>query len=299
MADFYFGNLATGLVKRPAPESGMDASSVGETDAMTFTNGGAFQSNSAGTHREFNMGWGVQEKSVMNFLNEFRNGVYGTGLLYMVDPFATNHMPPHWANPGLTCFGWPSLIGPGVKPVRTDTVAPNPTIPFPAIPQGMPASGAKYPVMGTVGAVPERKLTLLIPADRDLHLGFAGMVTGGAALRMRTITRAGAYGPVSDLTMLNPAGTTRLNTKVSGAAYRAVQVYMTPTVPGGGNINLVSSKAIYALPTESPVLTGVHTEGEGHTGLVMEEVTTTYIQAARNRKLVSTAAKFTEIEAWL
>lgn len=299
MADFYFGNLNTGLIKRPAPETGLDATSVGTSESMNFTDGGAYVSNSAGTHREFNMSWSVQEKGTMSFLNEYRNGVHGDGLLYMVDPFAVNHMPPHWANPGLTCRGWPSLLGAGVKPVRTNTVVPNPNIPFPVVPQGMPAYGAQYALSGTVGVIPERKLTLLIPADRDLHLGFSGSVTAGAALRMRPITRAGAYGPITDLVMLSPTGTTRLNTKVAGATYRAVQVYMTASAPGGGSVTLVSSKAVYALPTETPVLTGTHIEGEGHTGLVIDEPTTTYVQAARGRKLVSTAAKFTEVEAWL
>lgn len=662
MADFYFGNLATGLVKRPAPKTDMDGSAVGESETLSFANGGAFVSQSEGTHREFNLSWGVQEKSVMNWLNEYRNGVYGTGLLYMVDPFATNHMPPHWANPGLTCKGWPSLVSPSVQPtaapaatvtnlyprpsfetvssltqvLRTNlalnpngvsngaaatvpnnatqttvtrgsvpathplgittafrSVAAEPTdsnamnaynldglmgtvvvrrvgawffsgaanftaelrfsggatsgpVPMPQntwtwvetptaanshitaivsraggangntvymtgvvamdLPDGvvmpqrldggmtntadtlytwtgaangsstteagyqisgvgpsydsaayvvsssewaasglrsarifprqftnsymffsgstyftigktytvsmtifqrapqpeprswealqlqyregttrvavaapenragavrvsitftvsvnglvvlvngssqdlfyddllitegatqypffdgntrfldgttgawsgvanaststitrtpgnMPNTGAQYLLQGATGVVPPRKLTLLIPEDRDLYLGFSGVSSAGATLRMQTITREGAYGPVQDLTMLDPAGTTRLNTKVSGGQYRGVQVYMTPTAPGGGTINLVSSKAVYALPTETPTLTGGHIEGEGHTGLRFSETPTmTYVQAANGRKLVSTAANFTEMEAWL
>lgn len=475
MADFYFGNLNTGLVKRPAPETGMGASAVGTSEALEFANGGAYIAQSDGTHREFDLSWGAQNKSVMGFLSDYRNGLYGNGLLYMVDPFAANVMPPHWASPALTCAGWPSLLGPGTQPVRvavgavvrtnlTDNPAPVSTagwngavtgviatfsngapafqttlttattayifsdsivgsvatgetitmamdvefpdgIPvalsvrahsragnvyysqgsytIPANPQGvirvkvtfvapagvpandldlsvvgsgsapigtriragrltiergatsgdyfdgsttfvdgtttrwtgdaglstsellrsysdLPNSGAQYSLVGTPGTVPQRKLTLLIPEDRDLYLGFTGTASAGAALRMQTITRDGAYGPLTDLTMLNPAGSTRLNTKVSGASYRAVQVYMTPTAAGGGTVTLVSGKAVYALPTETPALTGGHLPGEGHTGLRFDGTPTmTYIQAARGRALVSTAAKFTEIEAWL
>lgn len=671
MADFYFGNLVTGLRKRPAPETGMGASAVGSEESLAFANGGAYVTSSDGTHREFSMSWPVQEKSVMAFLNEYRNGQYGAGLLYMVDPFATNAMPPHWATPGLTCQGWPSLVGPSNKPtlapasvvtnlvtnpnfdtagpvttVRTN-LATNPrvasatamgarwfgtgggagtttwgnaggalssqyarktwtvassqgndvgfqssgsvrfagtpgqiftisaymrhnsgvdysaiagiqpydaagtagtvvwmpsgttvtsewtrisgtftlpadtasfivifsnrgnwagsvvggTLDFSAllveqsptlgdyfdgttaaageytygwsgtanastsvqqaptvvgasvspsqgvvwqgvengdkilrarftptgafgisgfatttagphtflfrartswtgslrvrnggaiqtevltpvvagvwkehrvlVPEGasgvanvgfvgrngdgwvggdmlevehlliipgnytgpyfdgstkflsgnagewtgtpnaststlaltsgynMPNNGAKYSLTGIPGSVPERKLTLLIPEDRDLYLGFSG-VASGAAVRMQTVTRDGAYGPVQDLTLLDPNGTIRLNTKVSGGAYSAVQVYLTATVAGAATVNLVSSKAVYALPTETPDLTGDHMPGEGHTGLRFSAAPTmTYIQAVNGRKKVSAAASFTEIEAWL
>lgn len=461
MADFYFGNLTTGLVKRPAPLTGMDASTFGSSENMVFQNGGAYVSQSAGTHRKFEMSWGVQEKSVMNFLADYRNGVHGTGLLYMVDPFATNIMPPHWANPSLTCEGWPSLVGAAFKPVlsaggtvtnlvsnpnlsvnttgwqtggpalvrsqfggrwwvpaaantytyasatgaagkfystsirvrgpvgtsvvtaSTDNIVGSVTnqvagvipasgelvlnstsnravsggalafglslgagatgvfvteayleeVPGVGVAPGvyfdgstvfvngtagkwngaanastssisrtygnLPNMGAQYTLTGAIGAVPTRKLTLLIPEDRDLHFGFSG-VSSGVSLRMQPITRDGAFGPVSNITLLSPTASTRLNTKVSGAQYRAVQIYMTPTVAGGGTINLVSSKAIYAYPSESPVLTGGHSEGEGHTGLQFSDAPTmTYIQAVNGKQKVSTAANFTEIEAWL
>lgn len=684
MADFWFGNLRRAGYF-PAPNSGMDADSIGVSDQMDFANGGAYVAQSAGTHREFNLSWGVQEKSVMNFLKDYRNGVHGTGLLYMVDPFAANALPPHWANPGLTCEGWPSLVGPSVKPVRaapvtvtnvvtnpsfeatgaTTTVrinvVPDPagtnvaratkwdggggatttlqslgnavpempsnkafrmtfttassnsaggvghngTIPVAAgqvytfslharaansqslgvevkffdsggatistvtgakqqvpfqtaarlstsatapagavnaqllavsaaggvawpinswleataflveaspvlgdyfdgttapvsdfsfawagtanasssvqtgvaafgysynrvagisstawaaagarsmrqiptsttsfdnytdipvaplglkpstkytflatvyipaaitgntqgnsrslfvylanatlvsgstpgaqapnvagtynlratfttpaaftgtnsirlyhggqtgsgelywdkvgivegdykgpffdgstefldgtkgawtgapdaststlarTPGGMPNTGAQYTLTGEVGAVPSRKLQLLVPQDRDLWLGFSGVATNGAVLRMRGITRDGAYGPVSDVPLLDPSDSIRLNTKVSGTQYSAIQLYMTTTVPGTATITLVSGKAVYSLQSDSPVLTGDHVEGDGHTGFRLGDISTAYIQAADGHQYVTTATKATEIEAWI
>lgn len=469
MADFYFGNMMTGLLKRPAPKTGMDASSAGVSDVLEFANGGAYVTLSDGTHREFDMSWAIGEKSTLDFLNDYRNGRYGTGLLYMVDPFATNHMPPHWANPALTCRGWPSLLAPAVRPVLgyattrinetinpsfttnvagwngvvaapltweagrgkltvgsavaanaillseatatpytigtlksarmkvtnsratsaqfrvsirgynassaqvgTDVYGPIVTIPANSTAElivsganlttagtvsyklclwtvsalavgnivyvddvitetGAVAGGyfdgyskglgglaatwagtpdasnsllpmgesAKYTLSGAAGEVPQRMLTLLIPEDRDLYIGFSGSAVN-AAVRMQTITREGLYGPVQDVTLLDPSASVRMNTKVSGGAYKAVQVYMTPTATGVATVTLVSSKAIYALPTETPVLTGEHIPGEGHTGLRFNgEPMMTYVQAANGRKKVSAAATFTEIEAWL
>lgn len=643
MADFWFGNLRRAGYF-PAPNSGMDADSIGVSDQMDFANGGAYVAQSAGTHREFNLSWGVQEKSVMNFLKDYRNGVHGTGLLYMVDPFAANALPPHWANPGLTCEGWPSLVGPSVKPVRAAPVtvtnlATNPRLmstgspvtvrtnfysgertvngtgagaalttgvsyagltwdrftegtttagilrtfaslaaltngatyttqyevandgaspvtisldwcdtgfwggsiapgerrvisitgskatydavyrfsdlvlganqsilirntmieqapilkPFfngstpsdgtftyswsgtpnaswslqqgtsangawnsaqvtayqitdssasggkaaryqinvsgssafgadytavPATtigstntviirfrpswtgfirarvrssdqaqeikipvtagswqtitrtqvsniatgyvglvgrsgdgfamydtvdvdsvlfaagdyrgpffdgstefldgtkgawtgtpdaststlartPGNLPNTGATYTLTGEIGVMPPRRLSLIVPNDRDLWLGFTGTSTNGAVLRMRGITRDGAYGPVSDVPLLDPSGSTRLNTKVSGTQYSAIQVYMTTTLPGTATVTLVSGKAVYSLPTETPVLTGDHVEGDGHTGFQIGDISTAYIQAADGHQYVTTATKGTEIEAWL
>ena len=693
MADFWFGNLRKAGYF-PAPNSGMDADTIGESDDMTFANGGAYVAQSPGTHREFDLSWGVQEKSTMNFLSDYRNGVYGTGLLYMVDPFATNAMPPHWANPGLTCEGWPSLVSPSVKPTRaaagsvtnlavnpsfetaSSTLVPIRTNLFPdpratsvrvqtrwygsgggngtttwgnsggmfgslfarktwtvgsagadvgyqsaqataseriavtggtsitlsaymrhssatnyvarvgaqtynaagvagaliwatptfsigndwgrvsgtitlpadaatvyvifsnqaawagavpgvtldisailveaspvlsdyfdgsfapagdftyawsgaanastsmqqglALPNGivgnrtlaiqssgwkrsggysirlmptesganndayttlavptlkpntlytimavshldapltgslntngsrslfvhlngttlvnratpgaqapnaagdtqlrstfttpavftgfntirlyhggfigsgdvyfddlliaegdykgpyfdgttefldgtkgawvdpantsssastlartpgrMPNTGAQYTLTGEIGVVPRRRLVLLVPTNRDLWLGFSGLSTNGAVLRMRGITADGAYGPVSDLVLLDPSGTTRLNTKVSGGQYSAIQVYMTTTLAGSATITLVSGKAVYSEVGATPALTGDHVEGDGHTGFQIGDISTAYVQAADGHQYVTTATKGTEIEAWL
>lgn len=114
---FYFGNLAKARYV-PAPDSGMEANHVGQSEQVDYFNGGAFVATGSGTHREFNMTWGVQEKSAMDFLQEYRSGVNGTGLLYFVDPFAANAMPPYWARPELTCDGGPSLLDPYTQPTK-------------------------------------------------------------------------------------------------------------------------------------------------------------------------------------
>lgn len=478
MADFWFGNLRKAGYF-PAPNTGMDADSVGEDDTLSFANGGAYVAQSAGTHREFNFQWGVQEKSVMNFLSEYRNGVHGTGLLYMADPFAVNALPPHWATPGLSCLGWPSIVSSTIKPTRTpsvvrtnETLNPNftlgvanwnassaaavplthdaatgrgkltvvtataanatimaetaatahvlgtlksarmtvtnarastaqfkigirgynsagtmvgtdifgPTVTiganssaevvvnganlttagtvfyrmllvavstlavgnivyvdnaltetaptvgpyfdgnsvfvdgtagtwagianasFSSIPQAMgpmPNDAATYSLTSTAGLVPDRKLHLLIPPDRDLHIGFSGSATNGAVVRVRPITKEGMYAPVTDLTLLPATGTTRMNARFSGTLYSAIQVYLTTTLPGTGTITLASGKAVYSAVGATPTLTGDHVNGDGHTGFRIGDISTAYIQAADGHQYVTTATKGTEIEAWL
>lgn len=657
MAEFWFGNLRKAGYF-PAPNTDMKANPQGEADVMQFADGGAFVGQSDGTHKEFQMDWGVQERAAMNFLSEYRNGVHGSGLLYFADPFAVNVLPPHWARPELTCNGWPSLVAAGNKPskvgpppvtnfatnpglrttsgtstIRTNyAVDPTPTSTGPRITSGstaatytnvaggghgganalkittdatagtrgvalsvatvpvtatitvsgyvklpvgqviniglrvypdassvnttantsnytgtgdwqrisasitnfasgtrvgfyiatsyassdifvskilfeqsaylgewfdgstaadanftyqwngtagastsiavgqtpatasaaagqttvhrlydtsaygnytsrftflssgntginfalpdrgtlnapmtilmrvrsnktlvvrprihivqtaanitlpanewvwirgdavvgvtshvftgllvtagaghqigdtidvdrilvtdgvytgpyfdgtsefvdgtagvwvgtpeasystiarssngaMPTFGAEYTLTGAVDQVPKRKLTLLVPPDRDLVFGFSGTTTGGAVLRVRGVNTDGAYEDIQDLTLLDPAGQTRMNVRVQGSRYSAVQVFMVATAVGAPKISLFSGKAVYCLPTDTPVLTGGHSEGEGHGGFrFMDTPAMSYIQAADGHRYVTTAASFAEIEPWL
>lgn len=113
----YFGNLRKALyVKDPAP--GWDMTPRGAYEGGGLAGGGSFQRVSAATHREPKMAWPQGDLTDFDFLGDFRNGSYGTGLLYVVDDMTKdiNALPPHWATPGLTAEGWPSLVGVGQNP---------------------------------------------------------------------------------------------------------------------------------------------------------------------------------------
>lgn len=291
MPSIYFGNLRKGLYV-PAPTSGADAGIVGSSDAQQFSNGGAFVSRSQAGHREFNFGWGVQFKNDLAFLNHFRNGVYGSGLLSFVDPFASNALPPHWANPSLTTRDWPSLISRQVQGVAVATAANA---------YDMPYESVSYTYNLAIGEVPERTLDLLVPPDMSLSLGFVGSSTTGGVLRVQPVRVDGTLAPTEDLTFLAVNQATRMNKTYSGATYRAVRLYVTTTTVGQSTLTLTSGKAVYGPLTAAPAMTGYHMEGEGHSGLAFEgDPTLVYIQATDDRPpLVTAAAKFTEIGAWL
>ena len=116
MATVYFGNLRK-AVNLPAPKSGMEATASGRIEKIDLANGGSFVSQSQATHREYNMGWAVTEESLLAPLYEFRRGLHGAGLLYYCDPYVTNALPAHWAEPALSAGDWPSLYKPGVSPL--------------------------------------------------------------------------------------------------------------------------------------------------------------------------------------
>lgn len=165
---------------------------------------------------------------------------------------------------------------------------------------GLPNDGALYTINDAPNTIPPRVLTLLIPEDRDLWLGFSGSATNGGVVRIQPIARDGSYGTTINATLLSPTADVRLNHKISGSANRAVQVYLSSTLTGASTVNLVSSKAVYSLRDVTPTLTGGHSEGEGHTGFRFsgDGVTMTYVQAADGHRYVTTAASFVEVGAW-
>jgi hypothetical protein len=118
MSSVYFGNLRK-AVSLPAPKSGLEATAFGRVEKLELANGGSFISQSTATHQEYEMSWGVTEDTLLNPLYEFRKGLWGTGLLYYCDPYLSNALPTHWAEPALSAGGWPSLYAAGLDPVLT------------------------------------------------------------------------------------------------------------------------------------------------------------------------------------
>ena len=167
---------------------------------------------------------------------------------------------------------------------------------------GMPTSAALYSITTPANAVPDRRTVLLIPEDMTLWLGYSGLATGSAVVRVQMISRDGAYGATTDLTLLSETGSVRLNSSFSGSKYSAVIIYTTQAVAGSSQLKLTSAKAVYETTGITPVLTGTHVPGLGHSGLRFATGPTfAYIlyNEEGNRKYVSAAARFIEVGSWV
>lgn len=511
MPNVYFGNLRK-AVSIPAPKSGMEATASGRIETLELANGGAFVSQSQATHREYGMSWGVTEESLLSPLYQFRRGVYGSGLLYYCDPYVSNALPAHWAEPALTGGDWPSLLKSGLAPTiapsgtdrinyavdprattyRTQTpgaywsdrwpadqqystvlgaldgppgimsyarstaktahsttrgfhVALNPDNASPAgltaqmlpvtvgetitvsaywrtissvltsvgvrftyrfataggawvaatvtgpttninngnwgrptatftVPAtaaflainiievtltgaathaigdtldstglliersgtlgtyfdgssrfvngsvvswasaennststmttpiaGMPASSAVYQLSAPLGDdLPSRAAVLLVPPTKTLWVGFSGSASNGGGVHYRTVGVDGSISGPRALTLLSPSGSTRLNTSFDGASVSAVMIFLDTATLGSASVTLNSGTAVYATTGSPPTLTGLHTPGEGHTGLrFKEEITKTLVIQRNNKNYITAAASLTEIGAWL
>lgn len=286
MATVYFGNLRK-AVSLPAPQTGMEATAFGRIEKIELANGGSFVSQSMATHQEYEMSWGVTDASLLAPLYEFRRGLHGNGLLYYCDPFISNALPPHWADPVLSAQDWPSLYRAGYPA----NIAYNGDIP----------AAATYNLTAPrTEELPARAAVLLLPPGKTLWAGFSGSAVGGAGVYARTIGLDGSVGSPTALTLLNPAGSTRMNVSYSSASASAVLFYLDTNVAGAASVTLHNAMAVYADTGSPPSLTGAHIPGEGHTGLRFQsEPLKTHVMQRNNKKFITAAASFTEVGAWL
>lgn len=471
MGNFYFGNIRKAGYY-PAPSSGMDAGSYGQTDQLDYWNGGSYVAQGSGTHRQFAMEWRINDKTALSWLNDYRSGNYGTGLLYFIDPFALNPVPPHWGTPMLSGMGWPSLVGGNVKPtlvpttytrvnlyadplpttltgfstqtggatwaqsvqptggsdgtswyrmlsstanttspvgfnmtaagtsatpvtggvthttslwitssvtmstvrihlqyytaagaavgseiqspvfnyatantwqrvffthsapataafvrpmIRVSTSANafpsgstlgasnimversaflgswiNGTAPAPATQYDVPYQSAQYSVTGSIGVAPSRKLTMLIPPDGDLRIGFTGSATN-AGIYLQLVNLDGTITAPQVMPMLSAGDNQLTNIYLPGYLYKAAFFYLAPSAIGGGTVTLASVDARYGTGTSTDPIFGNYVSGDGHSGMRFNtNVDMTYIRAdTSGDKQVSVATGFTEIGAWL
>lgn len=210
----WFGNLRK-AVWLPAPRRGMEAGPRGRIEKVDLANGGSFVSMSQATHREYDMEWGATNHDLLRPLYDYRNGIYGPGLIYMCDPWASNALPPHWAEPFLSTQDWPSIYSSGAQGVATaegvvrTNYAPDPNVDN--LSQWTASGGATAPTFVTV-------------------LGPAGAVRGASFGRLTAQTAATAYEARSVQTFPVVAGENyAFSAYVRGTTSRNAQLRITWT----------------------------------------------------------------------
>lgn len=284
----------------PAPDPGMAAGGAGYSELLEFENGGADVVAAAGTHRVYEMDWGVREASGAQGLDIIRNysqKLYGPGLIYFADPmvFDQNLLPPAWASPGLIEQGWKNIYS--VTPTYSN-VSTNSYL--------QPNRKAVFAVTTTAAAVPtaaNQVAVIPIPPTHTLHLGFSAAATGTGVIRVRPINADGSYASTTDLTLLTDTSSTRMNATFSGATYKAIEIYITRTSSAASTVTITSGMAQLHPTGSSPTLTGDHIAGAGNTGCRFAEAAipesyTLVDQSGRPRHLKGLSATLVEVGAW-
>jgi hypothetical protein len=293
----WFGNARNARwVKAPLAEMG--ASAIGNAEEQQFTNGGQFVKASFGSARNFEMSW-VGDRADLQVIKDFKDGLYGGGLIYWEDPFADNILPPHWAAPMLTVRDWPSLISSGNKPEPiSHTTNPN----------NFPFQSAKYPVTNT--AETSRSLTLLIPEGHSLSIGFVYSKTGTAAIRAVKVNPDGTDGATVVLGELSASTGSRYSDTFSNEEgnpnrVRAIRVYISRTDNTSSTITIRGGMAKLAAIGGShhhqPIdVSGPWSSGEGFTGCTIAGAPQmNYKGVVDGRRLITMSVSLKEIGAWL
>ncbi len=302
----WFGNQRYGTWIK-APLSDMNANSSSFTSEQQFSNGGTFLKSSFGSTKSFDMSWNGSLEE-LQVIKDFKDGIYGGGLLYWEDPFAKNILPAHWAAPMLTVRDWPSLISSDNKPTPVTNALTARNLPY---------QSALYNVFNTSETV--RSLTLLIPEEHVLRLGFVYSATGTASIKAVPVLNAtGLDGTPVTLTQLAYNASSIYDSaatfsNVTGAANRAkaVRIYIsrsdntpsTITIRGGiATLFLADGVSGHGHDLWSvSVQNGTNwTSGQGATGCVMTAPPTIqYKNIVGSKRLINMSATLKEVEAWL
>lgn len=296
----YFGNsnFQTWI---EAPLSGLKAGSSGYSATTNLLNGRSFVKRSQGASRTFSASWvGPMNSTVLadslHTIKDFADGVYGTGKVYWLDPYAIdkNLLPPHWAAPGLTGRDWPTLNT--TTPVIT-TLAGTSNV----YANNFPQAYATY--TGVTGAS-NRTIELIIPPGYSFHFGWHTTVAGVTAFSnpgyyIRKYSRAtnlevtsGGF-PDFPASML-AGGTTRTNYVLDGNTFSRVVITFAV---GSNNVSTGIVGAIaQILPTSTPT-TGPFIQGRGTSALQFSSpVEIDYYSSNINSGQIGLSTTFVEVD---
>ncbi len=290
----WFGIPGQHLQWCPAPLAGAQASSINHFEQIAFENGGADVVRSKQYRKQyaFSFNGPVKDMDGISVYSKFASGFYGDGLIHFADPYAfeTNLFPAGWASPGLIEQGWKNIYD--VTPSFANTASNL---------YNQPLRTATWSVTSSANALPANAnsvIKLVVPPTHTLNVGASGSATGTAVVAVRAHKADGTGTVTSSLTLLDATASTRMNATFSGATYDYVEVYITRTSTATSTISLTSLIAQLYKTGTSPVLTGNHQSGEGHTGLVFssDAHVETYVYIDPPRKGMATT--LTEVGAW-
>lgn len=260
-------------------------------ERIQFQNGGGDLARSPQYQVEYNLNMSgpAHELEGIDALNRFASGLYGDGYIYVAHPalFESNMLSAVWSSPGLIEQGWKNIY-PTTTPTFSNTASNS---------YAQPQRSATWSVTSAVNT-PVSKFTIPIPPGYTLNLGASGSATGTAVVQVRTIAIDNDTVATSNLTLLNPTSSTRMNATFSGSTYCAVDVYITRTSTASSTITLTSLMAQLYKTSGTPSLPTSHIMGQGASGMMFadEAIVETYSYMHPPRKGISTT--LVEVEAW-
>lgn len=260
-------------------------------ERIQFQNGGGDVARSPQYQMEYNLSLSgpAHELEGVDAINRFASGFYGDGYIYVAHPalFETNMLSAVWSSPGLIEQNW-SNIYPTTTPTFSNTATNS---------YNQPARSATWSVTSAANT-PVKKFTIPIPQGYVLNLGASGSKTGTAVVQVRAISTDNNTTSTSNLTLLDPTASTRMNATFSGSTYCAVDVYITRTDSSASTITLTSMMAQLYKVGATPTLPSVHQMGQGSSGMTFADdaIVETYSYMYPPRKGISTT--LVEVEEW-
>lgn len=286
----------------PTPNRGADVSPTGWEAGGTLLNGGGYQLNSFGSHKNFIFEWpGSSAREVAQKMKSYADGTYGRGLIYFIDPltWTTNMLPAQWADPSMALgYEGASLVY-GVDPVSVPTSGWESN--------DLPVNSAYYNLgsIATGWRGKEEAVFIPIPSGHTLALGSFHSQTGTGRVYYREQATNGALGTIAELTPLANNASQVVNTSVSGANLAGVWLYVGKSAAGAGSVTLsgMSGRIIESAKIPSPqydlLQEGPWIGGQGHSGCRFIGKPTYVNNTGVDGGQVSFAASFREVGLWV
>lgn len=276
---FFIGTRDKMLEAR-MPSIPLPSSKVGWSSEMNYLNGGASVRKSFAASKRYEMNWESITRKQARVILDIADGVYGTGAVYFLDPFAanTNCLPQWWATPSLGLEDGLPLTG-TVRGVEAAT--PSNTI-------NLPVKSIVY----TCAPTGSRSVWVPIPTGYTAHIGAWGQAGTGGQLVATPTTGATTIGTPANVT-LQAASVINPITQTVAASGGNTGVLLS--LGGTGTVTLTGI-VVQVLPDgESPQIDGF-ISGQGNSGCTMLQPEYTPSSVAYDR--VELAVELVETEGW-
>lgn len=233
----------------PAPLQGADSSPTAWGTEGTLLNGGGYAFNSWGSHKRYTYEWASSSSpEVAQKMKSYRDGTYGRGLLYFLDPmiYKGNILPASWADPSMALDNEaPSLVY-GVEPTAVATSGWETN--------GLPVTSARYNITTPAQTTPpvESSLFVPVPEGYTLYLGAFYSFTGTGGVFAAPVNANGTTGARVKLSPLVNNTAQLVNESFSGTI-KGVRLWVGRTSTAASTVTLTAMIARLLKTSEVPV----------------------------------------------
>ena len=275
----------------PTPLRGADSTPEGWGTSGTLLNGGGYGFNSWGTHKTYTYEWPESSSpEVAQMMKSYRDGTYGRGLLYFIDPltYGTNILPALWADPGMAVGGEGPSIVPGIEPEAVPTSGWEK--------HGLPVYSALFSNVPASSPVDiDRTLFIPIPEGYELRLG--AFYTGSATISAVPVLANGSLQPPILLPQTGALDEVVTNTGFS--AIKGVRLW----VNGPGNLTVTALIArLIRLDAHFSEKNRFNRKpwigGQGHSGCIFQGTPSYVSNSPIAGGRIGFAATFKEVGSW-
>lgn len=278
-----------------APLSGADIGKGSWGVDGEYINGGGYVRNARNSHNVYHFNWRrTSSRRSAQIMQNYRDGVYGDGLIYFVDPltYDTNILPKSWAYPAITA-------GQSVNPFYRGLILPS--VSTPSNSQGLPVRGIRFE--NVPSAIPNANKSVYLPAPPGYRIAIRIWATRSNSTPQFRATRVLANGnsaSPSTVGIFDPSDTTLNSAVLTQDGDRGVHLHFPTHTGAGQNLQFFGARAwLFKTGSASTMPTPEWFGGQGHSGCKFVGNPTYIEHTSVDGGQIEYGAIFKEVGSWL